>query len=90
MEITTLTPEGFRNVAGGRIEFHSRLNLVVGDNGQGKTNLLEALALVTARPSFRTTALEEILRTGESQSLLAARIRRAEAAPGLRARAGKR
>jgi DNA replication and repair protein RecF len=81
VEITTLTLGGFRNLAGGRIEFHSRLNLVVGDNGQGKTNLLEALAVVTGRSSFRTTALEEVLRTGQSQSLLAARIRRAEAAP---------
>ena len=57
MEILSLNPEGFRNLAGGRIEFHPRLNLVVGDNGQGKTNLLEALAVVTGRISFRTTDL---------------------------------
>lgn len=81
MEITALTPEGFRNLAGGRIEFHPRLNLIVGDNGQGKTNLLEALAVVTGRPSFRTADLSEALRAGEPRILLSARIRRPEAAP---------
>ena len=81
MEITSLTPEGFRNLAGGRIEFHPQLNLVVGDNGQGKTNLLEALALVTGRPSFRTADVAEVVRAGEPRSVLAARVRRPEAAP---------
>ncbi|HQR45151.1 MAG TPA: DNA replication and repair protein RecF [Thermoanaerobaculia bacterium] len=81
MEITALTPEGFRNLTGGRIEFHPRLNLIVGDNGQGKTNLLEALAIVSGRPSFRTADLSEALRAGEPRALLTARIRRPEAAP---------
>ena len=81
MEITALTPEGFRNLAGGRIEFHPRLNLIVGDNGQGKTNLLEALAVVTGRPSFRTADLSETLRAGEPRVLLAAKIHRPESAP---------
>ncbi len=81
MEIITLTPEGFRNLSGARIEFHSRLNLVVGENGQGKTNLLEALALVTGRGSFRTAALEEVLAAGASRAAVTARIRRSEALP---------
>ena len=59
MEILSLNPEGFRNLAGGRIEFHPRLNLVVGDNGQGKTNLArgprrrDGADLVSDRGSFR-------------------------------------
>jgi recombinational DNA repair ATPase RecF len=47
VEILSLNPEGFRNLGGGRFESHPRLNLVVGDNGQGKTNLLEALGRVS-------------------------------------------
>lgn len=81
MEITTLTPEGFRNLSGARIEFHPQLNLIVGENGQGKTNLLEALVLVTGRASFRTALLEEVLAAGSWQSLVTARIRRSEAPP---------
>jgi len=81
VEILSLNPEGFRNLSGGRIEFHPRLNLVVGDNGQGKTNLLEALAVVTGRASFRTADLAEVVRSGEMRGQLTAKIRRAEAAP---------
>lgn len=81
MEILSLNPEGFRNLAGGRIEFHPRLNLVVGDNGQGKTNLLEALAVVSGRISFRTADLSEVIRAGEMRGQLTAKVRRAEAPP---------
>ncbi len=81
MDITALSTEGLRNLAGGRIEFHPQLNLVVGDNGQGKTNLLEALALVTGRPSFRAADTAEVLRAGETRAILAAGVRRPEAAP---------
>jgi DNA replication and repair protein RecF len=97
VEITALSTDGIRNLSGGRIEFHPQLNLVVGDNGQGKTNLLEALAVVTGRPSFRTAETSEVLRVGESRALLTARVRRAEAAPadrdgllGIRLAAGVR
>lgn len=79
MEITLLTPEGFRNLAGARIEFHARLNLIVGENGDGKTNLLEALAVVTGRASFRTRVLDEVLTTAEPRCLLTAKVRRTEA-----------
>ncbi len=81
MEILSLNPEGFRNLAGGRFEFHPRLNLVVGDNGQGKTNLLEALAVVTGRISFRTADLSEVIRAGETRGELTAKVRRVESAP---------
>ncbi|HEX7527845.1 MAG TPA: AAA family ATPase, partial [Thermoanaerobaculia bacterium] len=60
MEILSLSTEGFRNLLNGKVEVHPRLNLIVGDNGQGKTNLLEALALVSGRPSFRTRELAEV------------------------------
>src|SRR5450756_1225652 len=54
VEIVSLSTEGFRNLLNGKVELHPRLNLIIGDNGQGKTNLLEALALVSGRFSFRT------------------------------------
>lgn len=85
MEILSLFSEGFRNLAGGRFEFHPRLNLVVGDNGQGKTNLLEALAIVTGRTSFRTRDLSEVIRAGEARGELSARVRREESPPADRA-----
>lgn len=75
MEILSLSTEGFRNLASGRVELHPRLNLVVGDNGQGKTNLLEALALVSGRPSFRTRDLAEARQHLAVRAVVSARLR---------------
>ncbi|MEO6324262.1 MAG: DNA replication and repair protein RecF [Thermoanaerobaculia bacterium] len=75
MEINFLSSESFRNLAPSRLEFHPRLNLVVGSNGQGKTNLLEAIALVSGRASFRTNELENVRLKGSASTVLSARVR---------------
>jgi DNA replication and repair protein RecF len=75
VEILSLTSDAFRNLASSRVEFHQRLNLVVGDNGQGKTNLLEALALVSGRASFRTRDLSEVRTHLAPRAVLSARVR---------------
>lgn len=77
MEILSLTSDAFRNLASTRLEFHPRLNLVVGDNGQGKTNLLEALALVSGRASFRTRDLAEVREHLAPRTVVSARVREA-------------
>lgn len=95
MEILSLTSDAFRNLASTRLEFHPRLNLVVGDNGQGKTNLLEALALVSGRASFRTRDLAEVREHLAPRTVLSARVReggdaRTDATLGLVLAAGAR
>ena len=75
MEINFLSSESFRNLAPSRLEFHPRLNLIVGANGQGKTNLLEAIALVSGRASFRTNELDKVRRKGSSSTVLSVRVR---------------
>jgi DNA replication and repair protein RecF len=75
VEILTLSTDGFRNLANGRVELHPRVNLIVGDNGQGKTNLLEALALVSGRPSFRTHDLAETRQHLATRSVVSVRLR---------------
>ncbi|HMA29370.1 MAG TPA: DNA replication and repair protein RecF [Thermoanaerobaculia bacterium] len=75
MEILSLSTDGFRNLANGRVELHPRVNLIVGDNGQGKTNLLEALALVSGRPSFRTNDLSETRQHLAARTVVSVRLR---------------
>lgn len=74
MEIGTLAVEAFRNLAPSRLGFHARLNLLVGANGQGKTNVLESLALVSGRPSFRTADLADVVRSGASEASVSVRL----------------
>lgn len=56
----------------------SALNLLTGANAQGKSNLLEALAVLLTGRSFRTSRLAEIPRWGADMVSLAGEIRRAD------------
>jgi DNA replication and repair protein RecF len=55
-----------------------RLNLLIGRNGQGKTNLLEALAVLLTGRSFRTSRLAELPRWGGDAAVLSGEVQRAE------------
>ena len=50
------------------------MNLLVGANGQGKTNVLESLALVSGRPSFRTADLADVVRAGEAAAAVSVHL----------------
>jgi DNA replication and repair protein RecF len=50
------------------------MNLLVGANGQGKTNVLESLALVSGRSSFRTADLGDVVRSGETTAAVSVRL----------------
>jgi DNA replication and repair protein RecF len=56
----------FRNIR--QIDFAPapKLNVIFGDNGQGKTSVLEALYFVATTRSFRTERLQTLIRQGES------------------------
>lgn len=71
MILRSLTTENFRNLAAGEIPFHSAVNIVVGRNGQGKTNLLEAVYFLATTKSFRTNRVASVFRF-DSPSVYAA------------------
>lgn len=64
--LTKLATENFRNLETGPVEFAPYLNLISGENGQGKTSLVEAIYLLCTTRSFRTEKLGEVIRTGQS------------------------
>jgi DNA replication and repair protein RecF len=62
--VTRLTLRDFRNVQSLSIAPAPRFNVIAGDNGQGKTSLLEALYCLATSRSFRTDKLKELRRDG--------------------------
>lgn len=66
MRVDRFEATHFRNLSDGSIEFGPGLNLVVGSNGQGKTNLLEAVYFFRFGRSFRAQVETELILFGES------------------------
>src|SRR5437763_2536508 len=64
MILRSIEANCFRNLGGG-INWGDNLNVLYGDNGQGKTNWLEAVYLLAHTKSFRTQRLQEAIKFGE-------------------------
>ncbi len=56
----------FRNYKRASLYLGPKINLFIGKNGQGKTNYLEAIALLIAGKSFRTSFFREMILKGEN------------------------
>ena len=69
MQLAAIEATNFRNLSG-RIEWGPRLNIVYGNNGQGKTNWLEAIYLLARTKSFRTQRLQEAIKFGEELAVV--------------------
>src|SRR5438046_9472216 len=65
MLLAAIEATHFRNLSG-KILWGPRLNILFGNNGQGKTNWLEAIYLLAHARSFRTSRFNEVIRFGES------------------------
>ena len=64
MRLNDITLRDFRNYVNQKIEFDPGVNLIVGDNAQGKTNLLEAICYLGSGKSFRAQKTGEMVRFG--------------------------
>lgn len=78
MQIGCIQLLEFRNYHTLSLSPAPRLNVVSGRNGQGKTNLLEAIAILLTGRSFRTSRLGEVAAWGEASTLLSGEVHRDE------------
>jgi DNA replication and repair protein RecF len=62
MRLEGLRIRDFRNIPHADISFQGRRTVVLGDNGQGKTNLLEAIHLLCHTRAFRSSRLKQLQR----------------------------
>ena len=74
MNLIDIKLRGFRNYDDLDLEFESGVNLIVGDNAQGKTNLLEAVAYLGSGKAFRTQKSMELVKLGAEFADLEGRV----------------
>lgn len=74
MKILELCLKNFRNYKSAKIFPHSEINLVVGPNAQGKTNLLEAISFLGSGRSPRTSKDSQLINWEENSSTIYAKI----------------
>ena len=72
MWLSQLTLANFRNFRALRLEPQPGVLLFCGQNGQGKTNLLEALAYLATLESFRGAPTEALIRDGAQTAVVRA------------------
>ena len=74
MRVSSLSLREFRSYESALAQFDDGINVISGRNAQGKTNLLEAVYLLTGGRSFRTRFDREMIRFNAAQAEVAAEI----------------
>jgi len=69
LQLSEISNQGFRNLSPDPVFFGAGVTLITGENAQGKTNLLEAAALVCGQRSFRGATSAAMARDGEAFSI---------------------
>jgi DNA replication and repair protein RecF len=74
MAIRQLSLTDFRNLRSATLDFNPHFNLISGDNGSGKTSLLEAIYVLCQAHSFRTHQLKQCINHDKNGFLLFGRF----------------
>lgn len=72
MRLTRLQATNFKNISRATLEFSDKLNCLLGDNGMGKSNLLDAIYYLSFGKSFSGLSDSGLIRRGETFALLKA------------------
>jgi len=74
VRLQQIAVRGFRNLVSLDLELPPRGVALIGENGQGKTNLLEAIFVIATLRSFRTAKLSDLIAFGADHAKLGARV----------------
>lgn len=78
MWIKHLTVQHCRIIEQAKLDLSPRLNLIMGDNGSGKSSLLEALYLLSRGRSFRTHRIAELITHQQASTICSARLQQTD------------
>ncbi len=67
MKLKKLTLKNFRNYKDITLDFHDDLNVFIGNNGEGKTNILESIYVSSLLKSHRTNKISSLINFGERE-----------------------
>jgi DNA replication and repair protein RecF len=70
MRLTSLELTDFRNISKAALNLDGDRHFFLGENGQGKTNILEAIAFAQGWKSFRTLKREALIQTGKPEAVV--------------------
>jgi DNA replication and repair protein RecF len=74
MILKTISLSQFRNFSNNKIEFSEGVTVIVGDNATGKTNILEAICLLSTGKSFKARLESEMIAYGNQITRITGRI----------------
>ena len=75
MKLVDITIENCRKISKSTLALSSSLNVIIGDNGSGKTSIVEAFSLLSSGRSFRTHRIGEVITQGEKKLLITAKLK---------------
>lgn len=78
MFIENIHAENFRNITQIDLNFNKNINIIYGDNGQGKTNILELIHYLSLTKSFRTNKDSPLLNINNSFFYISANVKKSE------------
>lgn len=76
MKLDHLTLDSFRTYAKCELSFEKRLNFITGRNAAGKTNILEAISILSQGKSFRGAVDQDLIHAGSTHYFLSGRFTR--------------
>ena len=81
MFVTELSLTDFRNYTTASLQLSAGVNVFVGSNGQGKTNLVEAVEYLSTMASHRVASSAPLIRAGCDSAILRAKVQAADDDP---------
>lgn len=76
MHLTHLTLRHMRNYVALDLLLHPRVNVLIGGNANGKTNIIEAVFFLSEGASFRTSTLSDLIAWGQPQAQIVSQMQR--------------